>query len=87
MSFVNDAENRRRAKDRLDEQEVNLERSDDEGEDESIDWKITESLIQEFCSCNYLQIKAIKEVHFLCLQLEKMMREDIMINQNTKLED
>jgi hypothetical protein len=28
-----------------------------------------------FCQSNNLQVKAIKEVHFLCLQLERLVQE------------
>lgn len=31
--------------------------------------------MEEFCMDNKLQVKAIKEVHYLCLQLEKLMNE------------
>lgn len=37
---------------------------------ESIEEKMT-----IFCSENNLQVKAIKEVHFLCLQLERLVQE------------
>ena len=34
---------------------------------DSESWKITEFLIEEFCQENFLLVKAVKEVHFLCL--------------------
>ena len=44
------------------------------------DWKNTEGLIEQFCIEHSLQLKAMKEVHFLCLQLEKMMIEDVLVD-------
>jgi predicted ATP-dependent Lon-type protease len=32
-------------------------------------------LMEQFCLKNNLQVKAIKEVHFLCLQLERLVFE------------
>jgi hypothetical protein len=31
--------------------------------------------MEEFCLQNNLQVKAIKEVHYLCLQLERLLYE------------
>jgi phosphosulfolactate synthase (CoM biosynthesis protein A) len=35
----------------------------------------TTSLMEKFCAENNLQVKAIKEVHYLCLQLERLIFE------------
>jgi len=32
-------------------------------------------MMEQFCLKNNLQVKAIKEVHFLCLQLERLVFE------------
>lgn len=48
-----------------------------------MNWQNTEESINQFCQENALQVKAIKEVHFLCIQIEKMMKEDVIINENT----
>ena len=51
-----------------------------------MEWKNTEALIETFCQENALQLKAVKEVHFLCLQLEKMMKEDVIIDDTCSKE-
>lgn len=83
LSYVNDQERRRQALKEIEgASREEMRGSDDEGDaDGSLDWKITEHLIAEFCSQNFLQVKAIKEVHFLCLQLEKMMKEDVLLSE------
>ena len=53
--------------------------SEDEGPNE-LDWKEKELKIEQFCAANRLHLKQIKEVHFLCLQLETMMREEVLLN-------
>lgn len=47
---------------------------------ESMDWKLTESLIELFCQQNFLLAKQMKEVHYLCIQLETMMLDDILVS-------
>jgi hypothetical protein len=42
------------------------------------DFQIVEDLMQEFCTENMLLMKSMKEIHYLCLQLEKMLQEDIV---------
>ena len=46
------------------------------------EFQVVELLITQFCEQNGLVTKAIKEIHFLCLQLEKMMKEDIIKTEN-----
>jgi hypothetical protein len=41
-----------------------------------------EALIEQFCNENSLQVKPMKEIHFLCLQLEKMMQDDIIVDKS-----
>lgn len=53
---------------------LNASKSDED------DFGKVESLIDEFCCDHSLLAKTMKEVHFLCLQLEKMMKEDIMLS-------
>jgi hypothetical protein len=40
--------------------------------------------MEEFCMSNNLQIKAIKEVHYLCLQLERLINEALISEEKTK---
>jgi hypothetical protein len=40
--------------------------------------------MEEFCSQNNLQVKAIKEVHYLCLQLERLINEASIIVEKPK---
>lgn len=42
-------------------------------DDEVID-RVSE-LMEVFCSQNNLQVKAVKEVHYLCLQLERLLHD------------
>lgn len=46
-------------------------------------FQAAERLIEKFCADHHLQVKATKEVHFLCLQLEKMMKEDILKDEQS----
>lgn len=39
----------------------------------------------QFCQQEALLLKSMKEIHFLCLQLEKLMREDIL-KDNAQIE-
>jgi len=34
--------------------------------------------METFCEQNDLELKALKEVHYLCIQLQKMMHEDLL---------
>mmetsp|Transcript_2254 Transcript_2254/g.3888 ORF Transcript_2254/g.3888 Transcript_2254/m.3888 type:complete len:115 (+) Transcript_2254:367-711(+) len=45
--------------------------------DEEYEWKATELLIEKYCAENFLQVKAVKEIHYLSIQLEKMMKEEL----------
>ena len=67
MSYINDPENRKWALREVEGPRDHVSEASDDEEDGSIDWKITERLIQEFCQSNYLSVKATKEVHFLSL--------------------
>jgi hypothetical protein len=80
FSFVNDQTNRLRVLKQISAKDTS---ATDEG---SADWKITEELIGEFCREQFLMEKQVKEVHYLCIQLEKMMKEDIIIGESTDLE-
>ena len=42
------------------------------------EFQIVEKLMEEFCEENNLLLKSMKEIHYLCIQLEKMLREDIV---------
>lgn len=42
---------------------------------------MTERLIEKFCAKHFLLSKPIKEVHFLLIQLEKIMKEDVLVRQ------
>ena len=44
-------------------------------------WKVTEKLIEKFCQKHFLLTKPVKEVHFLLIQLEKIMKEDVLVKQ------
>ena len=34
--------------------------------------------MQTFCEQNYLQLKSIKEVHYLCIQLQRMFTQELL---------
>ena len=42
------------------------------------DWQEVESRIEVFADKWYLRAKALKEIHMLCLQLEKIMNDDVL---------
>ena len=42
------------------------------------DWQEVESRIEVFADKWYLRAKALKEIHMLCLQLEKIMGDDVL---------
>lgn len=44
------------------------------------EWTETEARVEVFAEKWYLRAKALKEVHLLCLQLEKIMKEDVLID-------
>ncbi len=46
--------------------------------EEAFEWQEKDEKIQEFCEANHLHLKQMKEVHYLCLQLETMMKEDVL---------
>lgn len=42
------------------------------------EFQVVEELMQQFCNEKMLLLKSMKEVHYLCLQLEKMLMADIV---------
>ena len=47
------------------------------------EWTETEARVDVFADKWYLRAKALKEVHLLCMQLEKIMKEDVMVDQHS----